>query len=63
MVRRVVCVTVLAFVSFVLLVGLWVAPVGAQQYAFSVDKMPARRGTRSFMTNLPDPGLRPITRF
>ena len=38
MVRRVVCVTVLAFVSFVLLVGLWVAPVGAQQYAFSVDK-------------------------
>ncbi len=38
MVRRVASVMVLAFVSFVLLVGLWAAPVGAQQYGFSVDR-------------------------
>jgi hypothetical protein len=36
MVRRIVHGTLLALI--VLLVGLWVAPVGAQQYAFSVDK-------------------------
>lgn len=34
--RRIVYKAVLALI--VLLVGLWVAPVGAQQYAFSVDK-------------------------
>ena len=34
--RRIIYVTVLALIA--LLVGLWVAPVGAQQYAFSVDK-------------------------
>jgi len=36
MVRRIVHGTLLALI--VLLVGLWVAPVGAQQYAFSVDQ-------------------------
>jgi hypothetical protein len=36
MVRRIVYGTVLALMA--LLVGLWVAPVGAQQYLFSVDK-------------------------
>jgi hypothetical protein len=35
MVRRIVYRTVLALI---VLVGLWVAPVGAQQYGFSVDK-------------------------
>ena len=36
MVRRIACGVMLALI--VLLVGLWVAPVGAQQYAFSVDE-------------------------
>jgi len=36
MVKRIVYGAVLALIA--LLVGLWVAPVGAQQYAFSVDK-------------------------
>jgi hypothetical protein len=36
MVRRIIYGTVLALIA--LLLGLWVAPVGAQQYAFSVDK-------------------------
>ena len=36
MVKRIVCRAVLALIA--LLVGLWVAPVGAQQYGFSVDK-------------------------
>jgi hypothetical protein len=36
MIRRIVYGAVLALIA--LLVGLWVAPVGAQQYAFSVDK-------------------------
>jgi hypothetical protein len=35
MIKRIVYGAVLAFA---LVVGLWVAPVGAQQYAFSVDK-------------------------
>ncbi len=36
MVKRIVCGTVLALIA--LLVGLWVVPVGAQEYRFSVDK-------------------------
>ena len=36
MVRRIACGAVLVLTA--LLVGLWIAPVGAQQYAFRVDK-------------------------
>ncbi|MDH4136400.1 MAG: hypothetical protein OEW09_06750, partial [Anaerolineae bacterium] len=36
MVKRIVYGAVLALIA--LSVGLWVAPAGAQQYAFSVDK-------------------------